>query len=63
MAVVEFGQKVQLVLEIQHDDEKICVPEIDFEDAINDAVQTLHSKPNKVKYRKRVLKQEFFGDL
>lgn len=54
MAVLEFGEKVELVLEIQHDDEKMCVPEIDFEDAINDAVETLHSKPNKVKYRKRV---------
>ena len=54
MAVIEFGQKIQLVLEIKHDDEKICVPEIDFQDAINDAVETLHLKPNKVNYRKRI---------
>ena len=51
---MEFGQKIQLVLEIHHDDEKICVPEIDFQDAINDAVETLHLKPNKVNYRKRI---------
>jgi len=57
MAVIEFDQKIQLVLEIQHDDEKMCVPEIDFEDAINDAVETLHSKPNNVKYSE----SGFFG--